>query len=112
MIRSAFCGVTPGKPCKSAFGALFRFTDSFRLSPSLTPSAIAFVSLLRVAVVSAVFSFNWSELLVGSASRTSCESHTECHQAGVKLERHATLMRLAGPRLALFVLEFCSHLQF
>lgn len=42
--------------------------------------------------------------LVGSASRTSCEGQTECHQAGVKRERHATLMRLVCPRLALFVL--------
>src|SRR4030081_907104 len=66
MIRSAFCAVTPGKPCKSAFDALFRFTDSFRLNPSLTPSAMAFVSRLRVAVVSAVFSFNWSELWLGA----------------------------------------------
>ena len=42
--------------------------------------------------------------LVGRASRASCEGHTKCQQAGVKLERHAIVMRLACPRLARFVL--------
>src|ERR1700722_10485144 len=62
MIRSAFCAVIPGSDSRSSFEALFRSTEVLDLEvrPSLTPSATALVSRLRVDVASAVFSRSWS----------------------------------------------------
>src|SRR5260370_6712259 len=110
MIRSAFCGVTPGKSCKSAFDALFRFTDSFRLNPSLTPSAIAFVSRLRVAVVSAVFSFNWLELLWGGPAPPDSGATLHGTRPGAKRESNAPPCDLPGPGLARSRLGIPLHL--
>src|SRR5580700_2145167 len=46
----------PGSPANSSLEALFKSTDFFSLSPSLIPSATAFVSRLRAAVSRAVLS--------------------------------------------------------
>src|SRR5260370_33953664 len=74
----------------------------FPPKPRLAPFRIVLCIALESGGGCGGFLLQLVRPLVGSESRTSCEGHTQCQQAGVKLERHATVMRLAGRWLAWF----------